>query len=109
MILDVTWVQHQGMEAAVAMESLARIRPLTPGAQGVRYENAMRGKHKQVILHELGLLPIIGVPAKRAARETSKGVMPWIPKDAHIEDKLVRLATGPPRCVACSRLTVPSA
>src|SRR5687768_11455714 len=72
MILDVAWVQRQGTEAEVAMESIARVRPLTPGAQAVVYDMALRGTHKQVLLHEHGLLPIIRVPAKRAARETPK-------------------------------------
>jgi hypothetical protein len=94
LILDVAWVQRPGQEAAVAIESIGRIRPLVPGAQAVAYDKAMRGKHKQALLHEHGLLPIIGVPAKRAARETPKGVMPRVPKDAHIEDKLVRLRDG---------------
>lgn len=94
MIIDVAWVQRQGTEAEVAMESIARVRPLTPGAQAVVYDMALRGTHKQVLLHEHGLLPIIRVPAKRAARETPKGVMPRIPKDAHIEDKLVKLRDG---------------
>jgi hypothetical protein len=40
------------------------------------------------------LPPIVRVPATRAARETSKGVMPRIPKDAHIEDKPVKLRDG---------------
>lgn len=94
MILDVAWVQRQGKEAAVAMESIARIRPMTPGAQGVVYDKALMGVHKQALLHEHGLLPIIRVSAKRAAKKTSKGVMPRIPKDAHIEDKPVKLIDG---------------
>lgn len=45
MILDVAWVQRQGTEAEVAMESIARVRPLTPGAQAVVYDMALRGTH----------------------------------------------------------------
>jgi hypothetical protein len=97
MILDVAWVQDQGTEAAVAMESITRIRPLAPGAQGVRYDKALRGTHKQALLHDLGLLPIIAVSAHRAAHKTSKGVMPREPKEAHIEDKLVKLRDGTPK------------
>lgn len=41
MILDVAWVERQGQEAAVAMESIARISPLAPGAQGVVYDKGV--------------------------------------------------------------------
>jgi hypothetical protein len=93
MILDVAWVESPGGEADVAIESISSIRPLAPGAQGVRYDKALRGKHKQALLQQ-GLLPLIGVHAQTAARKTAKGVMPRIPKDAHVEDKMVTLRDG---------------
>jgi hypothetical protein len=67
-------------------------RTVVGGAQGVVYDKALRGKHKQTLLNPHGLLLVIRGPAKRAARATSKGVMPREPKDRHIEDKKVRLS-----------------
>jgi hypothetical protein len=96
MILDVAGVSKPGAEAEVVMDSIRRLRPLVPGAQGVVYDMILRGVHKQALLQD-GLLPIVRVPAKRAARKTSKGVMPRIPKDSHIEDKDVRLRDGTTR------------
>ena len=39
------------------MASFARTARLTPGAQGIVYDTALRGLHHQRILRELGLLP----------------------------------------------------
>jgi hypothetical protein len=92
-VLGASWVSKPGAEAEVAIETITKLRPLVPGAQGVVYDMALRGVHKQKLLR-LGLLPIIRVPASRAARETSKGFMPRIPKESHIEDKEVPLRDG---------------
>lgn len=53
-----------------------------------------RSRWRASPVSEHGLLPIIRVAAQRTARTTAKGVMPRIPKDAHIEDKQVRLRDG---------------
>ncbi len=65
-ILDVLPVPDKGGEAAVAVESVERLVPLLPGAQGVVYDTALRGTHHQRILRQLGLLPINRVSAARA-------------------------------------------
>jgi hypothetical protein len=63
MILDIDHVNRPGAEAAVAMACLEGTAPLTPGAQGVVYDTALRGVHHQQILRQLGLIPINRVTA----------------------------------------------
>lgn len=65
-ILDLDHVPTPGAEAATAMACLDRTAPLTPGAQGVVYDTALRGVHHQRILRHLGLLPINRVAAAKA-------------------------------------------
>jgi hypothetical protein len=66
MILDLEHVTSPGGEAATAVDCLARTATLTPGAQGVVYDTALRGVHHQKILRDLGLLSINRVAAARA-------------------------------------------
>lgn len=67
-ILDVASVPDVGGEAAVAVEAIRHLSPLVPGAQGVLYDGAFRGVHNQVLLSELGLLPIVPVTAKSGGK-----------------------------------------
>ena len=62
-ILDMEWVADKGGEATVAMGCFKRLHPLVPGAQGVIYDTALRGTHHQVLLREMGLLPVNRVTA----------------------------------------------
>ncbi len=62
-ILDVERVPEPGQEAAVAMACFIRLAPFVPGVQGVVYDTALRGVHHQVLLRELGLLPVNRVTA----------------------------------------------
>jgi hypothetical protein len=66
LLLDVAFVENKGGEAATAMRCLERTASLSPGAQGVVYDMALRGIHHQSILRDLGLLPINRVTAARA-------------------------------------------
>jgi hypothetical protein len=102
-ILDVAWVPEPGGEAAAAMESLARVAPLVPGAHGLIYDIALRGVHHQRILREMGLLPINRVTA--AAVHKSKGSRTGrrVEKSVHVEDKTIRLADGTSRTSSASR------
>ena len=93
MILDFEWVPTPGAEAAVALECFSRLAPLVPGAQGVVYDMAFRGAHIQELL-QLGLIPIVKVPAARKSIKTASGYVGRLPKDCHVEDRLVRLADG---------------
>jgi hypothetical protein len=58
--------------AAVALEVLRRITPNVPGAQAVLYDGAFRGVHNQVILNELGLVPVVPVQAESGGRRSGK-------------------------------------
>lgn len=71
-ILDVRSVPTPGGEAAEALESLRHVAPLLPGAQGVLYDGAFRGVHNQVLLSELGLVPIVPVTAKSGGKRVRK-------------------------------------
>ena len=72
MILDVDFVPQPGGEAAAAMACLERTAPLTPGAQAVVYDTALRGVHHQQILRHLGLIPINRVAAAKAGAKTPR-------------------------------------
>jgi hypothetical protein len=94
-ILDLEWVPKPGQEARAAMTCFKRLAPLAPGAQGVVYDTALRGVHHQVLLRDLGLLPINRVTAAEAgAREPRRGKGRRVEKSVHVEDKAVRLPDG---------------
>ena len=65
-ILDAAFVPSPGGEAAAAMNCIERVAPLTPGAQAVVYDTALRGVHHQTLLRDLGLMPVNRVTARRA-------------------------------------------
>jgi len=94
-ILDLDWVPKPGGEAAVAMRCFRRLAPLVPGAQAVVYDTALRGVHHQILLRELGLLPINKVTAaERGARAPRRGKGRRVEKTAHVEDRDVTLRDG---------------
>lgn len=90
-ILDVSSVPDPGGEAAVAVESLRYVAPLLPGAQGVLYDGAFRGVHNQVLLAELGLLPIVPVTARAGGKRLRK---PREERVTRIEAQVVRTPAG---------------
>jgi hypothetical protein len=93
-ILDSAWVPKPGGEAEAAIDCFRNIAPLAPGAQGVAYDMAFRGKHNQELL-QMGLIPIDNVAAKQKGVKLEKGgVIPRIPKDSHVEDVIATLRDG---------------
>jgi len=99
-ILDLEWVPKPGGEAAVAMACFRRLAPLVPGTQGIVYDTALRGVHHQVLLRELGLIPInrVALQTKGASTPRRKDGRS-VEKSAHIEDKQVRHPDGTTRTI----------
>jgi hypothetical protein len=94
-ILDVERVPEPGQEATVAMACFTRLASLVPGAQGVIYDTALRGVHHQVLLRELGLLPVNRVTAAvKGARSPRRAEGRRVEKTVHIEDKTVFRSSG---------------
>jgi hypothetical protein len=72
MILALDWVPKPGAEAQVAVGCLDRLGPRLPGAQGVIYDGALRGKHLEHLLHDLGLLGVCPVTAASGGRRAKR-------------------------------------
>jgi hypothetical protein len=72
MVLSVASVPDVGGEAAVALDTIGRLAPLLPGALGVIYDGAFRGKHLTQLLHNHGLLPVVPVTAAAGGRHARK-------------------------------------
>lgn len=72
MILDAAFVPEPGGEAEAAMQCISRVAPLTPGAQSVVYDTALRGVHHQTVLRDLGLLPVNRVAAAKAGAKKAR-------------------------------------
>ena len=99
-ILDIAWVPHHGGEAKTAIECFTRLAPLVPGAQGVIYDTALRGVHHQVLLRDLGLLPVNRVTAAKAGvHEPRRDDGRREEKSTRIETKRITLADGTTRTV----------
>ena len=96
-ILDTEWVSTPGGEAATAMTCFKRLTPLAPGAQGVIYDTALRGVHRQTLLRDLGLLPVNRVTAAKAGAKEPRRDDKREPKSVHVEDKTITLANGTTR------------
>jgi hypothetical protein len=98
-ILDAEWVPTAGGEAKTAMDCFTRLQPLMPGAQGVIYDTALRGKHHQRLLRELGLLPVNRVTAAKAGSKKPRrdSDEQREEKSVHLEDKTITLADGTER------------
>jgi hypothetical protein len=94
-ILDVEWVEKKGGEAATAMGCFGRVAPLVPGAQGVIYDTALRGVHHQVLLRELGMLPVNRVSAAvKGAKDPRRHEGRRVEKSIHLENKMVTTSAG---------------
>jgi hypothetical protein len=76
------------------MACFRRLAPLIPGAQGVVYDTALRGVHHQVLLRELGLMPVKVAAAEKGSDEPRRSVGRRVEKSLHVEDKVVRLPMG---------------
>lgn len=87
-------------EAKAAIEMLRRTKPYAPGAQAVVWDMILRGEHLQIILTELGLLPVVGVHAKEnpsGAEGRRSGS--YIPKTADLDDIPVLMPDGTTRLI----------
>lgn len=95
MILDLEWVPKPGGEAKAAMACFRRLALLVPGAQGVVYDTALRGVHHQVLLRELGLVPINRVTAaEKGAEAPRRAGGRRVDKAVYVEDKSVLMPDG---------------
>lgn len=95
MILDFDWVPKPGGEASVAMDCFSRVAPLVPGAQGVIYDTALRGVHHQMLLRELGLMPVNKVTAaEKGSKKPRRSEGQRVERNVHFEDKEVTLPDG---------------
>ncbi|HLI56332.1 MAG TPA: hypothetical protein VKY26_04770 [Actinomycetota bacterium] len=95
MILDLEWVPDKGGEAKVAMGCFQRLHPLVPGAQGVIYDTALRGTHHQVLLREMGLMPVNRVTAAVAgSNKPRRAEGRRVEKSVHVEDREIALTDG---------------
>lgn len=90
-ILDVRSVPRTTAEATVAVASFRELRPLLPGAHGVLYDGALAGIHNQVLLHELGWLPVVPVTAKSGGRRARK---PREEREVQFETRVIRTPVG---------------
>jgi hypothetical protein len=101
-ILDWEYVPGKGGggQAGIAMQVFERLAPLAPGAQGVAYDMAVRGKHVDRLMRHLGLLGITRVPAKaNRSRRRGQRSAPWADKETLIEVRSVTLPDGGVRTV----------
>ena len=95
MILDTDWVPSPGGEASTAMDAFRALAPLCPGAQGVIYDTALRGVHHQILLRDLGLLPLNRVTAAKAsAKKPRRAEGQRVAKSTHIETRDITLPDG---------------
>jgi hypothetical protein len=87
--------------AKAAMGCFERLAPLVSGAQGVIYDTALRGIHHQMLLRNLGLLPVNRVTAKKkGSTKPRRAEGRRIEKSVHVEDKKVRLPDGREKVVS---------
>jgi hypothetical protein len=76
------------------MTCLRRLAPLVPGAQGAIYD-ALRGVNHQVLLRELGLIPVNRVTAQeKGAKAPRRGRGRRVEKSVHVEVKVVCSRAG---------------
>ena len=87
-ILDADHVADKGGEANTALKSFKAIAPHGPGIQGVIYDTALRGKHHNEIMQQLGWLSINRIQAEQIVKREGKPVK-RVEKATHIEDRVV--------------------
>ena len=94
-ILDVAHVEHSGGEAATAVSTFSALTPLSPGAQALIYDGALRGVHHQPFLRNMGLLMVSRVAAAQRIRNKSGKSVRRVDKVVYVETKTVNRPTGP--------------
>lgn len=93
-ILDAAFVPTAGGEAAQAVTMFTQLAPLTPGAQAVIYDGALRGVHHQTLLRDLGLLTVNRVAAQTGVRNKTNTTKQRIEKTTFVETKKLTTTTG---------------
>jgi len=88
-ILDADYVATPGGEAATAVTMFSRLAELTPGAQAVIYDGALRGVHHQTFLRDLGMLTVNRVTAQTGVRNKSNVTRKRVEKLVFVETKTV--------------------
>jgi hypothetical protein len=77
------------------MDSFRALAPACPGAQGIIYDTALRGVHHQVLLRDLGLIPLNRVTAAKAsAKKPRRAEGQRVAKSTHVEARDITLADG---------------
>ena len=87
-IVDTRHSPDVGGEAKTAMEALRSLAPLAPGALGVVYDTALRGKHHAELMRDYGMISINRVQAAEVVVVDGKPKK-RVEKTLHIEDKIV--------------------
>ena len=73
-----------------------RLHPLVPGAQGFIYDTALGGAHHQVLLREMGLMPVNRVAAAVSGSSNPRRAEGRrLEKSIHVEDREMVLADEP--------------
>lgn len=89
-IVDVDWVPAPGAEAATAIDSVAALTPLCPGAQGVIYDTAFRCVHHQRLMRDMGLLSVNKVTAAKAGDKAARrDEGQRVPKSTFLEQRSI--------------------
>lgn len=88
-ILDAAFVPTAGGEAAQAVAMFTQLAPLTPGAQAVIYDGALRGVHHQTLLRDLGLLTVNRVTAHTGVRNKTNKTKQRVEKSTYVETKTI--------------------
>ncbi len=79
-------MKGDGGEAGAAMRCFERLAPTLPGAQGVNYDKAMRGKHIDRGMREFGWLILTGV---HAVKDAGGSTPEW-----HVENADIQMPDG---------------
>lgn len=95
-ILGVEHVEKGKGEPIVMLEILRRIREHDQGGmQALVYDMAVRGTHIQLILTEIGIVPVVQVHAKRNPEgKEGRKKRTYIPKAADLDDRPVVMPDG---------------
>jgi hypothetical protein len=98
-ILGIEHVEKDKNETIAMLEILRRIREHDrEGMQALVYDMAVRGTHVQLILTEIGIVPVVQVHAKKnPERKEGRRKGTYIPKIADLDDIEVRMPDGTPK------------
>lgn len=99
-ILAIEHVTKQRDEARAALDMIRGTRPYAPDAQALVWDMILRGDHLQTIMTEFGLVPVVGVHAKRNPnRRKGRHSGTFVPKTLDLDVIRVPLPDGTMRAV----------